>query len=147
MPLITGAALTDAAYSLLAASGVLLASRASSSVLTTLAPFFMLGAAVLVWSPASLSAKAALGIAVLNPATAAIWISLSSVPAAHTLSAPEVLLRPLPVALGTALWFTGLAVLAARASIRLRPEHILAVQRLLAGGLALGGLLSLAAVL
>lgn len=144
VPLITGAALTDAAYSLLAASGILFASRASSDVLSLLIPFFMLGAGFLVWSPASLSAKAALGIAVFNPATAAIWISLSSIPAAHEPSAAELLLRPLPVALGTALWFTLLAVLAAKASLRLRPEHATWMQRLLAVSLGVAGVLSLA---
>jgi len=147
IPLITGAALTDAAYSLLAASGVLVASQASSSLLGLLIPFFLLGAAILVWSPGSLSTRAALGIAVLNPATAAIWISLSSVPAAHAPSVSELLLRPLPVALGTAMWFTLLAVLAAKASVHIRPMHAAWMRRLLALTLAGGGLISLSALL
>jgi threonine/homoserine/homoserine lactone efflux protein len=147
VPLITGAALTDAAYSLLAASGILFASRASADLLSLLIPLFMLGAAILVWSPAPLSAKAAVGIAVLNPATAAIWISLSSVATAPAPTASELWLRPLPVALGTAMWFTLLAVLAAKASVRLRPEHTAWMQRLLALGLAAGGLVSLMALL
>lgn len=147
VPLITGAALTDGAYSFLAASGILFASRTSAGVLSLLIPFFMLGAALLVWSPASLSAKAALGIVVFNPATAAIWISLSSIPAAQTPSASELLLRPLPVAIGTAMWFTLLAALAARASVRLRPEHTKWMQRLLAVSLGAAGVLSLATTL
>jgi threonine/homoserine/homoserine lactone efflux protein len=147
IPLITGAALTDAAYSLLAALGVLVASQASSSFLALLAPFFMLAAALLVWSPGVLSTKAALGIAVLNPATAAIWISLSSVPAAHALSGSELLLRPLPVALGTAMWFTLLAVLGAKASVHLGPVHTAWMQRLLALTLAGSGLISLSTLL
>jgi threonine/homoserine/homoserine lactone efflux protein len=147
IPLITSAALTDAAYSLLAASGILVASQAGSNILALVIPFFMLVAAVLVWAPDSLSTRAAVGIAVLNPATAAIWISLSSVPAAHAPSASELLLRPLPVALGTAMWFTLLAVLAAKASIRLRPKHTAWMQRLLALTLAVGGLVSLLALL
>ncbi|HEY8502561.1 MAG TPA: hypothetical protein VIL21_07725 [Solirubrobacterales bacterium] len=145
-PLITSAALTDAAYSLLAASGILFASRASSETLSLLVPFFMLGAAALAWSPSSFSTKAAVGIAIFNPATAALWISLSSVTAAQTFSLSELLMRPLPVALGTAMWFTLLAFVAARVSVRFRPEHTTLMQRLLATALAVGGLLSLAAL-
>jgi threonine/homoserine/homoserine lactone efflux protein len=143
VPLITGAALTDAAYSLLAASGVLFANRASSEMLTLLIPFFMLGAAALAWSPSSLSTRAAIGIAILNPATAALWIGLSSVPGVQTLSVSELLMRPLPVALGTAMWFTLLAFFAAKATVRLRPEQTAWMQRLLAIALAGGGLISL----
>lgn len=147
IPLITGAALTDAAYSLLAASGILFASRASSGVLSTLIPFFLLGAAILVWAPGLPSGRAAVGIAVLNPATAAIWIGLSSLPAAHALSTSDLVLRPLPVAFGTATWFTLLALLAARASVRLRPEHTAWVRRLMAMGLGVAGLVGLIALL
>lgn len=76
VPLITGAALTDAAYSLLAASGILILSQASSQALAYLAPCFLLGTAVLAWSPKSLSGKMSASVALLNPATAAIWLSL-----------------------------------------------------------------------
>jgi threonine/homoserine/homoserine lactone efflux protein len=144
VPLITGAALTDAAYSLLAASGVLVASRSGAGLLAYLIPFFMLGAAALAWSPSALPSKAVVGIAVLNPATAAIWLSLSSVPSVQAISLPDLLMRPLPVALGTATWFTLLAVLAARTSVRLQAEQIVWMQRLLALGLGAGGLISLA---
>jgi threonine/homoserine/homoserine lactone efflux protein len=147
VPLITGAALTDAAYSLLAASGVLIASQASISLLTYLTPFFMLGTALIAWSPSSLPAKAGIGIALFNPATAAIWLSLSSVPALQALSPSDLLLRAVPVALGTAAWFTLLAAAAAKAGARLTPERTAWTQKLLASLLAVAGLVSLAAVL
>jgi threonine/homoserine/homoserine lactone efflux protein len=147
IPLITGAALTDAAYSLLAASGVLIASRADASVLAYLTPIFMLGTALIAWSPSSLPAKAGIGIALFNPATAAIWLSLSSVPALQALSPSELLLRSIPVALGTAAWFTLLAAAGAKAGARLTPERTAWAQKLLASLLAIAGLISLATVL
>ncbi|HMJ72119.1 MAG TPA: LysE family transporter [Solirubrobacterales bacterium] len=147
IPLITGAALTDAAYSLLAASGVLIAGRASSSALAVLAPCFLLGTAILFWSPASISPKAAVGIALLNPATAAIWLSLSSTPALRAISTPDLLIRPLPVALGTAAWFTLLAVVSAKLSFRLTPQLTANLRKLLAVSLAVLGLVSLGPIL
>lgn len=143
MPLITGAALTDAAYSVLAASGILIASSTSASLLAYLTPAFMLGTAVLAWSPASLSARAGLGVAILNPATAAIWLSLSSLPAMRAFSFPDVVLRSVPVALGTAAWFTLLAVFAAKASVRLAPDRTAHLQKLLALMLGTAGMASL----
>jgi threonine/homoserine/homoserine lactone efflux protein len=147
VPLITGAALTDAAYSLLAASGVLIASQASSDALALLTPCFLFLTAILCWSPGSLSPKAAFGVAVLNPATAAIWLSLSSVPALRALSTADVLLRPLPVALGTAIWFTLLALATAKLKVRLGPPLAARLRQLSAALLALMGALSLVSFL
>lgn len=146
VPVIACAALADAAYSLLAASGILMASQASAGVLAWLTPCFMLGTAALAWSPASISGKAAAGVALLNPATVAIWLSLSSIPAAQALSVSDLMMRPLPVALGTAAWFTLLAVTASRLSGHLTPGATVRLQRLLAVALVLMGLVSLAAV-
>lgn len=142
-PLITSAALTDAMYFLLAASGVLYASRASSELLAYLAPCFTIGAAALAWSPRWASPRAMAGTAVLNPSTAAIWIGLSSLPALRALSLSDVLARALPVALGTAVWFTLLATATARFSRRLDPRHAVMLQKLLATMLGTFGLLGL----
>jgi threonine/homoserine/homoserine lactone efflux protein len=147
MPLITGAALTDAAYSLLAASGVVIASRASSEALALLAPCFMLATAILLWAPITISPRAAVGVAVLNPATAAVWLSLSSNPALQASSLPELLIRPLPVALGTAAWFTALAVVAAKLRVRLSPRLVDRTRWLLAASLGATGVLTLGTVL
>jgi threonine/homoserine/homoserine lactone efflux protein len=147
VPLITGAALTDAAYSLLAASGILIASRAGGGILVYLTPCFMLATALLAWSPSSLPTKVGIGVAFFNPATAAIWLSLSSVPALRALSLADLLLRPIPVALGTAAWFTLLAAAAAKAGARLPPERTVWMQKLLASLLAIAGLVGLAAAL
>ncbi len=147
VPLITGAALTDAAYSLLAASGVLIASQADVGILVYLTPCFMLVTALLAWYPSSLPAKVGIGVALFNPATAAIWMSLSSMSALRALSLTDLLLRPIPVALGTAAWFTLLAAAAAKAGARLTPERTAWMQKLLASLLAGAGLIGLTAAL
>ena len=59
VPVITCAALADAAYSLMAASGILIVSQAGTDALAWLTPCFMLGTAVLAWSPALISSRAA----------------------------------------------------------------------------------------
>jgi threonine/homoserine/homoserine lactone efflux protein len=143
VPVITYAALADAAYSLLAASGVLLVAQAGAGVLSWLTPFFLFATAALAWSPASISPRTAGGVALLNPATVAIWLSISSVPEAQAPSVSDLLLRPLPVALGTAAWFTLLALTASRLSSRLSPGATGRAQRALAAALALAGAISL----
>lgn len=147
VPLITTAALTDAAYSLLAASGVLFAARADSALFAYLAPCAMVGTAALIWSPRWTSPTAAAGIALFNPATAAIWIGLSSAPALRVLSPSDLLARALPVAFGTAVWFTLLAVAASRFSRRIGPQHTAGMRKALSFTLGILGLLSLLALL
>jgi threonine/homoserine/homoserine lactone efflux protein len=146
MPLITGAALTDAAYSLLAASGVLIASQTSADLLVLLTPCFLLATAILCWLPSSPSSKVTFGATLLNPATAAIWLSLSSLPALRSLSTSDLLLWPLPVALGTATWFTLLALATAKLNIRLSSRLSMGLHRAPAIALAIMGLASLMAV-
>lgn len=146
VPLIASAALIDATYALLAASGILLANQASSELLAYLAPCFMICVAVLTWSPRWTSPGTAAGIALLNPATAAIWLALSSVPALRVLSLSDLLARALPVALGTAVWFTLLAVAASRLSHRIGTRRTASMQKafgLLLGALGLSSLLAL----
>ncbi|HET7445170.1 MAG TPA: hypothetical protein VFJ57_10975 [Solirubrobacterales bacterium] len=147
MPLITGAALTDAAYSLLAASGILLASRAGVEVLSHLTPVFLLATAALTLAPGWMPAKAAATVPVLNPATASIWLGLSSVPALQALSLPEALLRPIPVALGTAAWFVLLATASAKVSTQLRPERLRWLNQAIAAALAIVGTAGLVALI
>lgn len=147
VPLIASAALTDAAYSLLAASGVLFASHASPALFAYLAPCAMIGTAALIWSPRWASPSAAAGIALFNPATAAIWMGLSSAPALRVLSPSDILARALPVAFGTAVWFTLLAVAASRFSRRIGPQHTANMQKVIPVMLGTLGLLSLFAVL
>lgn len=145
MPVIASAALADAAYSLLAASGILVAARIDAEVLTWLAPCFMLATAVLAWTPASISPRTAAGIVLFNPATIAIWLALSSAPALQALSVTDLLLRPLPVALGTAVWFLLLAVAASRIGLQLSARARVRMQRILAGSLGLLAVASAAA--
>lgn len=147
IPLITGAALTDAVYSLLAASGLLLASQAGVHALEYLGPGFMLVMAALAWSPALVPARVAATVPVLNPATAVIWVSLSSMPALQAPSLQEALLRSVPVALGTASWFALLAAASARACIRLGPGQTLLLQRSIAFLLGLAAVTTLALTL
>ena len=68
-------------------------------------------------------------------------------PALQALSLSDLLLRAVPVALGTAAWFTLLAAAAAKAGARLSPERTAWTQKLLASLLAVAGLVSLAAVI
>lgn len=143
MPLITGAALTDAVYSLLAASGVLLASSADANALGYLIPGFMLVTAALAWSPGWVPAPAAAAIPLLNPATAAIWLGLSSIPALQATSLTDALLRPLPVAVGTAIWFLLLATASAKISLGLGSRRAVLAQRSIACLLALAGIVGL----
>lgn len=147
VPVITCAALADALYSLLAASGILVAAHASVDVFAWLSPCLMLGTAVLIWLPAPISPRAIAGIALLNPATVAIWLSLSSIPAAHALSVSDLLMRPLPVALGTAAWFTLVALMASQLSAHLTRGAIERAQRVLAMALAVFALVGLAAAM
>jgi hypothetical protein len=107
----------------------------------------MIGTAVLVWSSKSTSPRAAAGIALVNPATAAIWLGLSSAPALQVLSLSDLLARAAPVALGTAVWFTLLAVAASKLSHRIGAQHTTSMQKVLAGLLGALGLLSLLALL
>lgn len=146
VPLITGAALADAAYSFLAATGLLAAMGLDAQLLSYLAPAFMLGAAIVAWNPELLGARATGMVPLLNPATIAIWAGLSSLPAAHALSLGEALLRPFPVALGTAIWFAALAWASARVSFRMSPGAALVMQRSVACLLGLAGIAGLAAV-
>ncbi|HVO55479.1 MAG TPA: hypothetical protein VMT37_13790 [Solirubrobacterales bacterium] len=147
MPLITGAALTDAAYSLLAASGILLASRTGVETLRYLTPAFLFATAALTWWPTSIPSRAFAAVPVLNPATALIWLGLSSVPALQALSLPEALLRPIPVALGTATWFVLLAVVSAKAGTYLGPGRLRLIGRWVGGLLVVLGLAELLALL
>lgn len=147
IPLITGAALTDAVYSLLAASGILVASRIGSGAFAFLVPAFMLLTAALSWSPNLIPSGAAAAVPLLNPATAAIWLGLSSIPAVQALSLPEALLRPLPVALGTAIWFVLLATASAKLSVDLGPRRARLLQKAVASILAVVGVVGLVSAL
>jgi len=146
-PLIAGAALTDAVYSLLAASGVLLSLQAGVGALAYLAPVFLIATAFLARSTNSLPARAGLAVTVLNPTTAAIWLGLSATPALRSPSLTELLLRPGLVAVGTAAWFLALATLAARVSIRLDASRTARIQQLLSALLAAAAGVSLIALL
>ncbi len=138
LPLITGAAVTDAAYSMLAASGVLLLARSGIAALEFVVPAFMLATAVICWSPDFVSGKGAAFVPMLNPATTAIWLGLSSLPWIQAMSLPEAMLRSVPVAIGTAMWFGLLALATARIGVQIRPGGVSSLQKLIAGALVVG---------
>lgn len=147
VPVITAAALTDAAYSLLAASGFLIASKASAHVVAYGTPLVLLAAAALALPSVHATTRMGAVVPLLNPATAALWLGLSSLPALGAPSTTAVLLRPLPVALGTALWFTALAFAVATARVKLDVGRGLLLQNGLAvllAGLSALSLLRLA---
>jgi threonine/homoserine/homoserine lactone efflux protein len=143
VPVITSAALTDAAYSLLAASGLMLANQANPTVMAYGAPLVFFGAAALALPSFPATKRVATLVPILNPATAAMWLGLSSFPRASSASATDVLIRPLPVAMGTALWFTALAAASAGAQLRIGPANTSRLHKWLAAVLVGLGLLSL----
>jgi hypothetical protein len=147
LPLITGAAVTDAAYSILAASGALLLARSGIAALEFVVPAFMLGTAVICWSPDSAPGKGAAFVPILNPATTAIWLGLSSLPWIRAMSLPEAMLRSVPVAIGTAIWFGLLAVATSRIGVQIRPGGVSSLQKFVAGALAVGALFDLVMLL
>jgi hypothetical protein len=147
LPLITGAALTDAAYSMLAATGVLFLARSGIVVLGFVVPAFMLATAVICWSPGSLSGKGAAFVPMLNPATTAIWLGLSSIPWIQAMSLSEAMLRSIPVAIGTAMWFALLATASSRIGLQIRPGGVSSLRKLIAAALAVGALLDLVLLL
>jgi hypothetical protein len=72
-----------------------------------------------------------------------MWLGLSASPLASSASATDVLLRPLTVAMGTALWFTALAAASARAHLRIGPANTPRLDKCLVAILAALGCLSL----
>jgi threonine/homoserine/homoserine lactone efflux protein len=131
-PIIAGAAATDATYAFLAGIGVLAANTFSGGLIHWAAAVFCLLAAALLWSERteSLSSQAAVGVAVFNPATAMLWLGLSTLVIAHPHGTPTHLaLWVLGVAAGTLTWFSALAFLSAHLHQVLAPARSLMVQR------------------
>ena len=106
----------------------------------------MIVAATLAWPSTRIPSAAVACTALFNPGTAAIWLGLSSIPALHILSLGDVLARATPVAAGTAVWFTMLAIAATRLANRIGARSMLTVQRALSAALAVAGALSLIAL-
>lgn len=117
LPLILCAALTDCCYALACSLGSLRALRVDESVISWLSPGMLALAALLIW-PAKkirLSAPSVIGITALNPATAALWIAMSSTVLSleHT-SAIDPLMLALGTLIATGGWFAAIAYLSSR---------------------------------
>ncbi|HEY7935275.1 MAG TPA: hypothetical protein VID48_15755 [Solirubrobacteraceae bacterium] len=117
LPVILGAALTDCAYSMLCSLGALQAIHLQGWILAWFSVGSLLAAAILIWpthKPA-FGARSAGCVAALNPATAALWMGMSS-----TLVASENAgsIAPVALALGTLIatggWFSTLGYVSHR---------------------------------
>lgn len=131
VPIILGAAATDAVYALLAAAGVIAATAVSTTIAHWMAALFCLVAAGLLWTHRieSVSPRAAVFLALLNPATAVLWLGLSEMTVAHPFGATATIFWVVGVAAGTATWFSILAVASSRLYRPLPSAYRLIVQR------------------
>jgi threonine/homoserine/homoserine lactone efflux protein len=134
MPVIFAAAATDVLYALLAAGGLIALDTASTMTTHFLAAFFCVIAAALIWTHRAVSvpSRAAFGLALLNPATAILWLGLSAMTVAHPRGPSATILWVLGVGAGTTTWFSGLALASSRIHRRLTPGHTLMMQRSIA---------------
>jgi threonine/homoserine/homoserine lactone efflux protein len=143
VPVIAAAAATDALYAVLAAAGILALNGISHDAVRYLAAGFCLVGAVLLWKPgALLSTRTAVGLALLNPGTAALWLGLSAITRVrpHGLG---LLFWVLGVVAGTTTWFSGLAIASAHIHRRVSNSGALLLRRVCAGLLVVVGLVSL----
>jgi threonine/homoserine/homoserine lactone efflux protein len=136
LPIVAGAALTDGIYALLASVGVLGLHSISADLSRWIAATCCLIAASVLWFPRErpFSSRAAIGFALLNPSTAALWVGLSAVAVAHP-KGLNIFLWAFGVIAGTTTWFVTLAYLATRAHRRLTFRRQILVQRGVAAAL------------
>ena len=134
MPVIFAAAATDVLYALLATGGLIVVDAANTMAAHFLAAVFCVIAAVLIWThrAACVPPRAAFGLALLNPATAILWLGLSAMAAAHPQGPSATILWVLGVGAGTTTWFSGLAFASSRVHRQLAPSHTLMAQRSIA---------------
>jgi threonine/homoserine/homoserine lactone efflux protein len=131
VPVILGAAATDVLYALLAAAGLIASTTFSAVVAHWLAAVFCLVAAALLWTrrTASVNPRAAVCLALLNPATAVLWLGLSARTVAHPIGIAATIFWMLGVAAGTTTWFSVLAFASSRVHRPLSSDYKLIVQR------------------
>lgn len=145
LPVIIGAAATDVMYALLAAAGLMVATRAGAVVVHLLAAVFCIIGAVLMWQKhvPTVGSRTAFSIALFNPATAALWFGLSAMAIAHPHGIVPTVSWVTGVALGTTTWFSLLAIASSRAQRGLSSAQAQLVQRTLALALATTAILLL----
>jgi threonine/homoserine/homoserine lactone efflux protein len=116
LPLIVAAALTDFCYALLCSLGLLGAIGIDPHILAWLSVLLLALAAILLWPAGKrrIGVVSAVGIAALNPSTAALWIGMS----ATVISSEHLRAEPVALALGTLIatgsWFLGLGYVSSR---------------------------------
>jgi threonine/homoserine/homoserine lactone efflux protein len=145
VPVILGAAATDIMYALLAAAGVMVVTQAGTLVVHLVAAVFCTIGAAFMWTQRapSFGSRTTFSIALLNPATAALWFGLSALAITHPHGLVPTASWVIGVGMGTTTWFSLLALASARAQHRLGPAQILLVQRVFAVALMTTALLLL----
>lgn len=135
IPIIVAAALTDAAYSLLSASGVIVANELTSHLMAYATPVALLIAAALAMPRAGAASRFQTIVPLINPATAALWIGLSSLPALQAMTTSAIALRAIAVAAGTSAWFLAVATAAGALGPRMDTRTTARTQTAFAAGL------------
>jgi threonine/homoserine/homoserine lactone efflux protein len=121
MPVVVSAALTDCVYALLCLAGVLSALSMDAMFIGWLSVGFLAVAAVALWPRTDDPPRktTAVAMAAFNPATAAIWLGLTSTTLSVSKAAPgHLLLLPLGALIGSAGWFFALAYVSSRVTSR-----------------------------
>lgn len=133
-PIIVSAAAIDVVYALLATADIIAVAAVNVAVAHWLAVGFSLIAAVLLWTRRTnpVSHRAVIGMALLNPGTATLWLGLSTVSVMHLHGPVATTQWVLGVAAGTTTWFSMLAFASSRVHRTLTPHHGFLIQRFFA---------------
>jgi threonine/homoserine/homoserine lactone efflux protein len=143
IPVVTGAAITDGTYAVLACPGVLAVQGVNTTMVHWRTALSCLAAATVLSVPRrhALSGRMAMSLALLNPSTAVLWIALSTLPVTHP-QGMNIAFWTLGVMSGTTCWFLLLAYVSTRTHGRTTETRGRAARRLLAIALVIGGILA-----
>ncbi|HVV89856.1 MAG TPA: LysE family transporter [Solirubrobacterales bacterium] len=143
LPVVAGAAMTDGIYAVLASLGVLAVHDINATLIHWISAVSCLAAAIFLSIPRNraVSGRTAIGLAFLNPSTAALWIGLSALTIAHPQGA-NIAFWTSGVISGTATWFLALAYVATHTPGRTTRTQRMAVRHAFAVALAIAGILA-----
>lgn len=130
-------------YALLSAAGLMLIPRSGGFAVHVAAAVFCLTGAVFMWKreTSSPGSRLVFGLALLNPATASLWLGLSSMATAHPHGLVSTACWVFGVGIGTTTWFMLVALASSRAHRRFNPVQQLVLRRGFAAALAAAAVL------